>query len=28
ETEAQSAGQRLAIIEQRWLRMKERQTEQ
>ncbi len=28
ETEAQSAGQRLAIIEQRWLRMKERQTKQ
>lgn len=28
ETEAQSAVQRLAIIEQRWLRMKERQTEQ
>lgn len=28
ETEAQSAGQRLAIIEQRWLRMKERQAEQ
>lgn len=27
ETEAQSAGQRLAIIEQRWLRMKERQAE-
>ncbi|EFH1891624.1 proQ/FINO family protein, partial [Escherichia coli] len=28
ETEAQSAVQRLAITEQRWLRMKERQTEQ
>ncbi|HCS6312308.1 TPA: proQ/FINO family protein [Escherichia coli] len=28
ETETQSASQRLAIIEQRWLRMKERQTEQ
>ncbi|ENP0141317.1 proQ/FINO family protein [Escherichia coli] len=28
ETEAQSAVQRLAIIEQLWLRMKERQTEQ
>lgn len=28
ETEAQSAGQRLAIIEQRWLRMRERQAEQ
>lgn len=28
ETEAQSAGQRLTIIEQRWLRMKERQAEQ
>lgn len=28
ESEAQSAGHRLAIIEQRWLRMKERQAEQ